>query len=179
MNGIDDLVDKVLAAIDQSTPPRLRAMTSQVIPSPPAGPYHRAMMNSTHPTPLHYVLPTMLVLVGLIHMLPVSGVLGSVQLAKLYGIAFTEPNAAILMRHRALLLGLLGVFLIFAAFRPALQAAALGAGFVSVASFLWLAWSVGGYNGQVGRVCVADGVALLCLVVGAVAWIGCQNFRSN
>lgn len=130
------------------------------------------MTDSTHPTPLHYVLPTMLVLVGLIHLLPVSGVLGSAQLAKLYGIAFTEPNAAILMRHRAVLFGLLGVFLVVAAFRPALQAAALVAGFVSVASFLWLAWSVGGYNDQVGRVCVADGVALLCLVVGAVAWVG-------
>ncbi len=129
------------------------------------------MTASTHPSPLHYLLPTMLVLVGLIHLLPLSGVLGSAHLAKLYGVAFTEPNTAILMRHRAVLFGLLGVFLVVAAFRPALQAAALVAGFVSVASFLWLAWSVGGYNDALGRVAVADGVALLCLAVGGAAWL--------
>lgn len=146
-------------------------MTSQVMPPAPTAPYHGAMTASPSTSPLHYLLPTMLVLVGLIHLLPVSGVLGSAQLAKLYGVAFTEPNTAILLRHRAALFGLLGVFLVVAAFRPALQAAALVAGFVSVASFLWLAWSVGGYNDALGRVAVADGVALLCLAVGGAAWL--------
>lgn len=136
------------------------------------------MTASTHPTALHYVLPTMLVLVGFIHLLPLTGVLGSAQLAKLYGIAFTEPHTAILMRHRAVLLGLLGVFLIVAAFRPALQATGLVAGFVSVASFLGLAWSVGGYNDALGRVAVADGVALVCLAVGGAAWLLVDSHRS-
>jgi len=74
------------------------------------------------------------------------------------------------MRHRAVLFGLLGLFMLFAAFAPRFQVAAFVIGFVSVVSFLWLASSVGGYNAAVGRVFAADVVALACLVVGAGAY---------
>ncbi len=67
------------------------------------------------------------------------------------------------------LFGLVGLLMLVAAFRAALVPAAFIAGFVSVASFLWLAWSVGGYNPQIARVVVVDLVALACLVIGAVA----------
>jgi len=95
-----------------------------------------------------------------------QGQLGADRLATLYGLQFNEPNIAILMRHRAVLFGVLGLFLIYAAFKPALQSAALLAGFASVLSFLYLAWSVGDYNPQVARVFAIDIAALLCLVVG-------------
>jgi hypothetical protein len=119
---------------------------------------------------MRYLISAMLVIVGIIHVLPLSGVLGSDKLAALYGIAFDESNLAILMRHRAVLFGLLGVFMIVAAFKATYQALAFIAGFISVISFLWLAWSADGYNAQVGRVVIADVVALVCLVVGVVAW---------
>jgi len=61
------------------------------------------------------------------------------------------------------------VFLLFAAFRGAFQLLAFIAGFVSVVSFLYLAWSVGTYDAQLGRVFLADVVARVCLVVGAAA----------
>ena len=88
----------------------------------------------------------------------------------LYGaLPFDEPNLAILMRHRAVLFGLLGLFLVFTAFRPALQTLAFIAGFVSVISYLWLALSVGSYNAFLARVVIADVVALICLAAGAAA----------
>ncbi len=118
---------------------------------------------------MRHFVSAMLVTVGIIHLLPVAGALGDAQLTALYGIAFSEPNLAILMRHRAVLFGLLGVFLVFAAFRPSLQTAAFMAGFASVVSFLGLAWSVGGYSPQLGRVVTADIVALICLTAGAAA----------
>lgn len=118
---------------------------------------------------MKYLVSAMLVIVGVIHLLPLSGVLGSGALTSLYELQFTEPNLQILMRHRAVLFGVLGVFMVFAAFKPAYQTAAFIGGFVSVASFLFLAWSVGGYNEQVGRVFVADVLALVCLVVGCAA----------
>jgi hypothetical protein len=120
---------------------------------------------------MRYLASATLVVVAVIHLLPVSGVLGSERLAALYGLSIDEPNIAILMRHRAVLFGLLGLFLLFAAFRPPLQTAAFIAGFVSVVSFLWLAWSVGGYNAQVARVFIADVVALACLVVGMASHV--------
>ena len=73
------------------------------------------------------------------------------------------------MRHRAVLFGLLGAFLVYAAFKPQLQVIAFVAAFVSVVSFLLLAWSAGAYNPQVGRVVTADLVALVALVIGALA----------
>lgn len=123
---------------------------------------------------MHYLVSTMLIVVAVIHLLPLTGALGSERLAALYGLSFTEPNLAILMRHRAVIFGLLGAFLLLAAFRPALQAIAFIAGFVSVLSFLWLAWSTGGYNAQIARVFTADIVALICLLIGGAAYLYVQ-----
>jgi uncharacterized membrane protein len=75
------------------------------------------------------------------------------------------------MRHRAFLFGLLGVFFLVAAFVIELQLMAFVFGFVSVVSFLWVAWAVGGYNASVRRVFVSDVVALIALVIGLVAWV--------
>lgn len=120
---------------------------------------------------MRYVVPAMLMVAGLIHLLPLSGVLGIERLAALYGGSFNEPNLAILMRHRAVLFGLIGSFLLLAAFKPALQTIALVGGMISVASFLYLAWAVGGYNAQISRVFLVDVVILVCLVVGAIAHV--------
>ena len=124
---------------------------------------------------MRYLASAMLIVVGIIHLLPLSGVLGSEQLAALYGLSFNEPNLAILMRHRAVLFGLIGLLFLFAAFRPSFQTVAFIAGFVSVVSFLWLAWSVGDYNAQVARVFMADIVALACLIIGVTAHVYVQS----
>ena len=124
---------------------------------------------------IRYLVPAMLVVTGLIHLLPVSGVLGSERLASLYGLSFSEPNLAILMRHRAVLFGLLGVFLILAAFRPMLRTVAFIAGLISVVSFLWIAATVGNYNEQIRRVVTADVVAFVCLIIGFAVHLSVQN----
>jgi hypothetical protein len=114
------------------------------------------------------VVPALLVVVGIVHLLPLPGVLGSERLAALYGIGFDEPNLALLMRHRAVLFGMLGAFLLFAAFKPAWHTLALVGAAVSVLSFLALAWLTDGVvTAQVQRVVVADLVALVCLAVAA------------
>jgi hypothetical protein len=117
------------------------------------------------------IIAGLLVVVGIIHLLPVSGVLGSERLSILYGIAFDEPNLEILMRHRAVLFGLLGAFLVYAAFKPAVQSLALVAGFVSVISFIAIAWSVGEYNESIRKVFLADIVAIIGLAVASVVYV--------
>lgn len=84
---------------------------------------------------MRYVPSDALAIVGLIHRLPQSGVMGAERLASLYGVTWSDPTALILLRHRAVLFGLLGLFLVSAAFSPALQLAALFAGGISVGSF--------------------------------------------
>ena len=115
------------------------------------------------------LVSAMLVVVAIIHLLPLLGVLGATQLASLYGLDFSDPNLAILMRHRAVLFGLMGAFFLYAAFKPALQPIAFVAGFVSIVSFLVLAWMTGDYNPQVARICTGDLVALVALVVAVIA----------
>ena len=122
-----------------------------------------------------YLIPAMLIVVGVIHLLPLSGVLGSERLATLYGLSFGESNLAILMRHRAVLFGLLGVFLLLAAFRPMLRTVAFIAGMVSVVSFLWIAAAVGNYNEQIGKVVTADVFAFVCLIIGFSGHLHARN----
>lgn len=116
------------------------------------------------------ILTTLALLaVGVIHLIPLSGVLGPEHLARLYGAAPSDPSALILMRHRAVLFGIVGGVCVLAAFKPALQWLALALGSFSVVSFLWLAWSTGGFNAHLQRVVLADVLALLCLAAGAGA----------
>ena len=121
------------------------------------------------PRGLRRVVAAALGLVGLIHLLPLAGVLGGDRLSALYGVTLTDPNLLILMRHRAVLFGLLGAGLLLAALRPALHGGALFAGATSVVSFLILAASAESYNTAIGRVVVADVVAAVALGIGAVA----------
>lgn len=126
---------------------------------------------------MRYLISAMLIVVGIIHLLPFAGVLGSEKLSALYGLSINDPNLVILMRHRAVLFGLLGAFFVFAAFRPAFQPLAFIAGFISVVSFLWLAWSTGNYNAQIARVFTADIIALICLIIATACYLFIQNKR--
>lgn len=113
------------------------------------------------------LIAALLLIVGIIHLLPVVGVLGGDRLNSLYGLNLEEPNLQILMRHRTVLFGLLGAPLVAAAFLPGLRTLALVAGLVSVASFLLLAWGTPLYNEALRRVVVADWIALACLLLAA------------
>jgi hypothetical protein len=79
-----------------------------------------------------------LLVTGLINGLPVVGVAGAGGLARLYGLTMTDPDLLVLMRHRALLLGLLGAALVGAAFVPGWRAPAMVAGLVSMLAFVAL-----------------------------------------
>ncbi len=120
-------------------------------------------------TGLSRLVGAMLSAVGLVHLLPAVGVLGAERLSALYGIGFDEPNLALLMRHRAVLFGLLGALLLAAAVRPHLRPLAFVAGFGSVGSFLLLAGASEVYTDPVARVIAVDVGALACLIVGAAA----------
>lgn len=128
---------------------------------------------------MRIIITATLIIVAIIHLLPLSGVISNEQLTALYGIAVNEPNLEIVMRHRAVLFGLLGAFLLYATFQPDLQAIAFVAAFISVISFIWLAGSVGGYNAHIGRVYTADLVALGCLVIGSAAYIADRFYLAN
>ena len=110
-----------------------------------------------------------LLVAGIIHLLPVPGVTGASTLARLYGIEVNDPNTAILLQHRALLFGVLGVLMLSAIALPWLRVTVLTVALFSAASFIVVAMAVGGYNPAIGRVVVADVVASVLLAAGLVA----------
>lgn len=119
---------------------------------------------------MRYLISGSLLIVGLIHLLPVTGVLGAARLEGLYGVDFQNPNELLLMRHRALLFGLLGAFLVVAAFVRSLQPAAFVAGLLSMSGFIMLAGSPGAYTPEIRRVFYVDIVGVVLLLAGAVAY---------
>jgi hypothetical protein len=105
-------------------------------------------------------------LVGLINFYPLIGVLGPAQLQSLYGLEFAGADLQVLMRHRAVLLGIVGGLLIIAAFRPTLRVVAAIVGLVSMVTFLMLALPVIGDSAALARVFWADVVASGLLAAG-------------
>lgn len=112
-----------------------------------------------------------LLVIAVIHILPVSGIVGVDRLTALYGVDISDPNLEILMRHRAALFAILGGFFAFAAFRPALQPAAFLMALASIGSFFLLSYSVGEFNTAIRRVVIADVVAAFFLVAAVGIYI--------
>lgn len=108
-----------------------------------------------------------LLVVAAIHLLPLAGFLGVDRLAALYDIEIVDSDLEILMRHRAVLFGILGTFVAVAAFRTEFQVAAILMALTSVATFLYLAISVGAYSTSVRAVVNADLFAA-ALLLGAI-----------
>jgi len=104
--------------------------------------------------------------VGLVNLLPVSGVFSTGRLQTLYGVSLADPSVVILLRHRAVLFGVIGAVLIAAAFHTPLRPLALAAGLVSMLSFVLVAYLVGEFNSELRRVVAVDLVAS-GLLVGA------------
>lgn len=96
--------------------------------------------------------------------------LGSERLLALYGLPIQDPNLLILMSHRSVLFGLLGAFLIAAAWKPDLQVAAFIAGLVSMLSFVVLARLTGNYNASINKVVWVDVIASVALLAALVLY---------
>jgi hypothetical protein len=118
---------------------------------------------------MRHVVVVTLLLASLIHLAPLLGVLGPARLVQAYGIARPEPNLEILLRHRAVLFGIVGAFMAYAAFVPAYQATGFAVGLVSAVSFLVIAHGVGAMNASMAKIAVMDVVAVALLGVGGVA----------
>ena len=115
------------------------------------------------------VLSTVLiVLASLVNLAPVTGAFSAERMQALYGVALADENLAILMRHRAILFGIVGGLLAVAAFHPPLRPAAYAAGFVSMLSFCVIVWLAASPNAELQRVCWIDVAALAALLA---AWL--------
>jgi hypothetical protein len=121
------------------------------------------------PKALSKALAALLLLVGFINFAPIAGVLGADKMAGLYGVPLEGADLAILMRHRAVLLGIVGAFVMASALVREWRSAAIAMGFASMASFVLLAWLEAPHNANIAKVVLADVAASVLL--GAAAAI--------
>lgn len=113
------------------------------------------------------ITAALFVIVGLVNLAPVVGVLSASRLEALYGVSLGDPSLIVLLRHRAVLFGIVGALLITAAVRARLRPLAVAAGFVSMLSFLVIARNVDGINSKLEQVVAIDLVASLLLALAA------------
>lgn len=132
--------------------------------------HHREFLTNRKTT-MKYVSITALLIAGIIHLLPIPGVLGAANLGRLYGITVSDPNTAILLQHRALLFGVLGVMMLLAIPLPFLRVTALLVGLASAVSFIAVALWVGNYGAEINRVVIADVIAVVLLAAGLASEI--------
>jgi hypothetical protein len=107
-----------------------------------------------------------LLVTGLANGLPIVGAVGARRLAGLYGVPITDPGLLVLMRHRAVLLGLLGAALVGAAFVPSWRLPAMVAGLASMLAFVALASTTSGP--KIRTTAVVDVVLSVALAVALV-----------
>jgi hypothetical protein len=113
---------------------------------------------------MNIAIGVILLLVGFINFYPLIGIQGPARLKALCGPPIEGADLVILMRHRALLFGLIGGFMMAAAFVPVWRNLAFAAGFISMLGFVALAWAEGGYRSRIARVVRADIVGSLALL---------------
>lgn len=111
------------------------------------------------------VIDVLLGISALIHLAPVVGALSTQRLEALYGIPVEGPDLAILLRHRAVLFGILGGLLIAGIIHHDYRGLAVVAVLVSDVKYAALCVVHGDHNAQLGRVLRADVVSIVVLAV--------------
>ena len=109
------------------------------------------------------VLLVSLALPALIHLAPLSGVLGAARLEKLYGAKITDPNVLLAMRHRAVIFGILGLGLVAAMIWPSVALPVIVGTILSDLAFLGLALMTPERSPEMNKVLAADVFSLICL----------------
>jgi hypothetical protein len=120
---------------------------------------------------MELILRVTLFAVGVVNALPMVAAFEPSLLQRLYGLSVVDPNLLVLLRHRAVLFGLLGLLLMAAAFDAKLYNVAVVGGLVSMLAYVLIAWQTGGYNAQMNTVVIVDAVASVVLAGVYGLWL--------
>lgn len=122
---------------------------------------------------LDKIASIILVIVGIINILPIIVFFDASKTAKLYGVPIEGESLTILMRHRGVLLAIVGIALIAAAFKPEYRILAIALALVSKFAFLFLTFSASNYSPEIKQVALIDvGAIVLLLIVWGLNFYG-------
>lgn len=120
---------------------------------------------------MQYLWTALVLVAAAINLAPVLGAFAPERMIALYGVGMEDPNLQILMRHRAVLFGIVGGLMVAAAFHSPLRTLGYVVGFASMLSFLLIAWWVGGYSAAIQRVILVDVVGIAALAAAGLAHV--------
>ena len=112
---------------------------------------------------MQHLWTSLVLIAAAINLAPVLGSVSTDRMSAFYGVDLQSANLQILMRHRAVLFGVVGGLLIVAAFHPPVRMLGYVVGFVSMLSFLLIAWLVGEYGAEIRRMIFIDAVGVVAL----------------
>ncbi|MBO0934794.1 hypothetical protein [Fibrella aquatilis] len=106
-------------------------------------------------------------LASVINLLPAALLFLPQNIAKSYGIAVPDGNYELLLRHRAVLFGLVGGLLLYSAFTRKYYTVSVVMGLVSMISFVALYYLIDKpINAELKRVMIIDILAIVALLIG-------------
>ena len=115
------------------------------------------------------IVSIVLFIIGIVNILPVIVFFDSTKGVKLYGIPIEGESLIILMRHRAVLLSLVGLTLIFAAVKPEFRVFAVATALISKLAFIFLTFTASNQTAEIRQVALIDvGAIILLLAVLAI-----------
>lgn len=117
---------------------------------------------------MHTIIVAALAAVGLLNFAPVVAVTSRARVRAAYRVEVASADLELLLRHRAVLFGILGGFILVSSVMPALRWPAIIAGLVNMISFIALAARIEHRNIAIRRVALADMVGVIVLLAAAV-----------
>jgi len=124
---------------------------------------------------MNRVFTMSLVIVGLINFAPIIGILGSKELESTYGLSLLSDDLLILLQHRALLFGLLGGFILYSAYNPLYQTAAIVMAAISMVGFALIFHTLESGSPALTKVLYFDYVGIFFLTIAIIIKYGFNN----
>lgn len=113
---------------------------------------------------INHIVSVVLGIVGIINLLPLIVFFDANKTVKLYGVPVEGTSMTILMRHRGVLLGLIGLALITAAFKSEYRTLAISLALISKIAFIFLTFSSENHTSEIKQVALIDVTAVVLLL---------------
>ena len=121
---------------------------------------------------LQLVNSVLIFIIGIVNILPIFVLFDVTKTDGLYGVKLSGESLEVLMRHRAVLLALLGTGLIYSVFKPEFRLPIIIAALVSKFVFIVLTYTTSNVSAEVGKVALIDvvSVGVLAVVLAIEFW---------
>ncbi len=104
-------------------------------------------------------------IIGVVNILPIIAFFDMSKTESLYGLKVSGESLEVLMRHRGVLLALLGTGLIYSVFKPEFRLPMIVAALVSKFVFIFLTYMTSNVTSEVLKVAMIDVVSIFVLAV--------------